>query len=522
MEPRPRWPHYRGRECVRTRPARSRNRRAPADAPVALHQSGAVLARLRRARPARGAGRAEPAPRAGEVPDDLREHARRVLPGPGRRPAPAGRRRLATTVARTAGPRPSSSRAIRTRVRELIAEHAAIFARLRDGARRGRASRSSTTARCPTHHAAPPRALRRRDLPGPHAARGGSRAIRSRTSARSACSIAVGVRDPETGERRFARVKVPPILPRFVEIEPRRFVPASTRSSRPTSTCCSAGMEILETHLFRVTRNADLAIEEDEADDLLLAIEEELRRRRFGEAVRLEVERSMPAATRQHPAARHRPRARTTATRSTGMLDLTGLCAARGPRSAGPRSADLDAGRARRGSCRPTRTSRSTCSRRSAPATSSSTTRTRASPRRVERFIAQAADDPEVLTIKMTLYRTSRRLADRARPDPGGRAGQAGRGPRRDQGPLRRGGEHRLGAQARAGRRPRRLRPRRPQDALARSRSSSAARAPACAATSTSGPATTTRKTARLYVDLGPAVAAGRSSAPTSPTCSTS
>ena len=57
-------------------------------------------------------------------------------------------------------------------------------------------------------------------------------------------------------------------------------------------------MEVVEHHLFRVTRNADLAIEEDEADDLLLAIEEELRRRRFGEAVRLEVERSMPAATR--------------------------------------------------------------------------------------------------------------------------------------------------------------------------------------------------------------------------------
>ena len=56
-----------------------------------------------------------------------------------------------------------------------------------------------------------------------------------------------------------------------------------------------SGMEVVEHHLFRVTRNADLAIEEDEADDLLMAIEEELRRRRFGEAVRLEVERSMPA-----------------------------------------------------------------------------------------------------------------------------------------------------------------------------------------------------------------------------------
>ena len=77
-----------------------------------------------------------------------------------------------------------------------------------------------------------------------------------------------------------------------------------------------SGMEIVEHHLFRVTRNADLAIEEDEADDLLMAIEEELRRRRFGEAVRLEVERSMPAATRDDPAAGPRPRATTTRTRS--------------------------------------------------------------------------------------------------------------------------------------------------------------------------------------------------------------
>ena len=69
-------------------------------------------------------------------------------------------------------------------------------------------------------------------------------------------------------------------------------------------------MEIIEHHLFRVTRNADLAIEEDEADDLLMAIEEELRRRRFGEAVRLEVERSMPAATRRILLARARPRRR--------------------------------------------------------------------------------------------------------------------------------------------------------------------------------------------------------------------
>ena len=95
------------------------------------------------------------------------------------------------------------------------------------------------------------------------------------------------------------------------------------------------------------------------------------------------------------------------------------------------------------------------------------------------------------------------RLADRPVAHPGGRARQAGRRPGRDQGPLRRGGEHRLGAQARTRRRPRRLRPGRPQDPL----QDRARRPPrglaACAATSTSGPATTTPKTARLYVDLG-------------------
>lgn len=111
-------------------------------------------------------------------------------------------------------------------------------------------------------------------------------------------SIAVGLRDPETDETRFARVKVPPILPRFIEIEANHFVLIDQIIEANLDTLFT-GMEVLEHHLFRVTRNADLSLEEDEADDLLMAIEEELRRRRFGEAVRLEVERSMPAATRQ-------------------------------------------------------------------------------------------------------------------------------------------------------------------------------------------------------------------------------
>src|SRR5213075_1982608 len=85
-----------------------------------------------------------------------------------------------------------------------------------------------------------------------------------------------------------------------------------------------SGMEIIERHMFRVTRNADLALEEDEADDLLLAIEEELRRRRFGAAVRLEVERSMPAATRAL-LLRGLGLGDADCYEISGMLDLTGL-----------------------------------------------------------------------------------------------------------------------------------------------------------------------------------------------------
>jgi polyphosphate kinase len=94
-------------------------------------------------------------------------------------------------------------------------------------------------------------------------------------------SLAVTVHDPVTGEQRFARIKVPPVLPRMWEVAPRTYV-LLERVIAANLDVLFPGMEVLGHHLFRVTRNADLSIEEDEADDLLLAIEEELRRRRFG------------------------------------------------------------------------------------------------------------------------------------------------------------------------------------------------------------------------------------------------
>jgi polyphosphate kinase len=103
-------------------------------------------------------------------------------------------------------------------------------------------------------------------------------------------NLAVIVRDHTTGERRFARVKVPPLLPRFVVTpDGERFVPLEQVIAAHLDVLFP-GMEIECNYPFRVTRNADLTLEEEEADDLLAAVELELRRRRFGRAVRLEVD----------------------------------------------------------------------------------------------------------------------------------------------------------------------------------------------------------------------------------------
>ena len=217
-------------------------------------------------------------------------------------------------------------------------------------------------------------------------------------------SIAVGLRDPESGERRFARVKVPQILPRLIEIEPSRFV-LIDQVIEANLDALFLGMEILETHLFRVTRNADLAIEEDEADDLLMAIEEELRRRRFGEAVRLEVERSMPAMTRRLLLDGLGLRD-SDAYEVSGMLDLTGLS----------QLMELDRPDLKVVPWTPVTPARLMPPDEDEPADVFAAIRAgdilvdhpyESFSASVERFIAQAADDPEVLTIKQTLYRTS-------------------------------------------------------------------------------------------------------------------
>ncbi len=107
-------------------------------------------------------------------------------------------------------------------------------------------------------------------------------------------NLAVVVRNNETGKEHFARVKVPPLLPRFVRlpgntgVADARFVPLEDIIGEFLG-LLFPGMQVLQHHTFRVTRNEDLEVDEDEGENLLLALEKELLRRRFGPPVRLEV-----------------------------------------------------------------------------------------------------------------------------------------------------------------------------------------------------------------------------------------
>jgi polyphosphate kinase len=110
-------------------------------------------------------------------------------------------------------------------------------------------------------------------------------------------SLIVRLRDPELDHDSYARVKVPKeVLPRFVEIKRNTFIPLEDVIARHLDSLFP-GLEIISHDLFRVTRDADFEVN-DEADDLLAAVEDELRRRRFGEVVRLEVGSEIDPALR--------------------------------------------------------------------------------------------------------------------------------------------------------------------------------------------------------------------------------
>ena len=234
-------------------------------------------------------------------------------------------------------------------------------------------------------------------------------------------NLAVELRDPDSGKQFFARVKVPETLPRFLSVdsaghaaqvtdasalsdEPRSFVPLEDVIAEHLD-YLFPGMEVLDSYTFRVTRNEDVEVEEDDAENLLKAMERELLRRRFGPAVRLEIAQDVPQAIRD------------LLVRELGVtdhdvfqlpapLDLTGLNVI----------ADLDRPKLQYPAFRPT------THHQLAPVETADEQNVFEAIRRgdillhhpydsfstsVQAFLAQAATDPQVLAIKQTLYRTS-------------------------------------------------------------------------------------------------------------------
>jgi polyphosphate kinase len=217
-------------------------------------------------------------------------------------------------------------------------------------------------------------------------------------------NLAVLVRNPKTDKEHFARVKVPPIFSRFVPVGNNRFVPMED-VIREHLRRLFPGMDVLEVHTFRVTRNEDLDVEEDDAENLLAALEKELLRRRFGPPVRLEVEESISHAVLELLIS-ELGITEGEVFRLQGPLDLTGLHSIadiareelRFPTfipTTHPELAEVE-------SAAPVDVFKAT-SRHDVllhhPYDSFSTS--------VQRFIEQAAADPHVLAIKQTLYRTS-------------------------------------------------------------------------------------------------------------------
>jgi polyphosphate kinase len=217
-------------------------------------------------------------------------------------------------------------------------------------------------------------------------------------------NLAVSLRDPVTGETRFARVKVPDLLPRFVVMpDGERFVPLEQVIAAHLDQLFP-GMEVESHDTFRVSRNADLTLEEEEADDLLAAVEIELRRRQFGRAVRLEISTGITEEARSL-LQRELDLGDDDTYRLHGPLDLGGLWSLHGldrPELKDPvfqrvTQARLDSGN-------DDRVDMFAVLREGDVLVHHPYDSFRTS---VEEFIRQASIDPHVLAIKMTLYRTS-------------------------------------------------------------------------------------------------------------------
>src|SRR3954471_4834907 len=217
-------------------------------------------------------------------------------------------------------------------------------------------------------------------------------------------SLAVWVRDPDSDEELFARVKVPKeVLPRFMEISEGTYVALEEVIARHLDQLFP-GMQILRHDVFRVTRDADFTVS-DEADDLLRAVEDEIRRRRFGEVVRVEVASTMDEDMRAFLVDALEIDD-SEVIEAEGMLDMEDLWELHGIdghaelRDA-PWSPVTQPAFAEHDGSRPDMFAamREGDILVHHPYDSFATS--------VERFVRQAVDDPDVLAIKMTVYRTS-------------------------------------------------------------------------------------------------------------------
>ncbi|QBR93359.1 RNA degradosome polyphosphate kinase [Nocardioides euryhalodurans] len=217
-------------------------------------------------------------------------------------------------------------------------------------------------------------------------------------------NLAVLVRNPKTGKEHFARVKVPPTFSRFVALGNQRFVPLED-VIREHLKRLFPGMDVLQVHSFRVTRNEDLEVEEDDAENLLAALEKELLRRRFGPPVRLEVEASITPAVLELLVS-ELGITEEEVFRLQGPLDLTGL----------HDIADLSREELKYPAFIPSAHSHLAEVESAAPVDVFKATQRHdvllhhpydSFATSVQRFIEQAAADPHVLAIKQTLYRTS-------------------------------------------------------------------------------------------------------------------
>ncbi|MFD0205041.1 MULTISPECIES: RNA degradosome polyphosphate kinase [Saccharothrix] len=221
-------------------------------------------------------------------------------------------------------------------------------------------------------------------------------------------NLAVTVRDPEGGAERFARIKVPDNVPRLVRVESDRTSPTATFLPLEDLIAAHlgelfAGMQVIECHAFRVTRNADLEVEEDQDEDLLKSLERELARRRFGPPVRLEIaddmtEHMLERLLRELEVDPH------DVVQVPGLLDLSCLW----------QLYSVDRKQLKDAPFVPA--THSAFGERETPKSIFATLREGdvlvhhpydSFSTSVQRFIEQAAADPRVLAIKQTLYRTS-------------------------------------------------------------------------------------------------------------------